>query len=103
LRKLLGSKAAGNVLGAGAQSLAAKYFTGETARPIRWLNKGRARRKRERLFAPSSYLQSNRCNQRSCFRVVARTNGPPFHSSFLRSAQFSMQNGATGRKKTFDL
>src|SRR6266513_1915483 len=28
LRKLLGSKAAGNVLGAGAQSLAAKYFTG---------------------------------------------------------------------------
>jgi hypothetical protein len=28
LRKLLGSKAAGNVLGAGAQSLSAKYFTG---------------------------------------------------------------------------
>jgi len=28
LRKLLGSKAAANVLGAGAQSLAAKYFTG---------------------------------------------------------------------------
>jgi F0F1-type ATP synthase epsilon subunit len=28
LRKLLGSRAAGNVLGAGAQSLAAKYFTG---------------------------------------------------------------------------
>jgi hypothetical protein len=28
LRKLLGSKAAGNVLGSGAQSLAAKYFTG---------------------------------------------------------------------------
>ena len=28
LRKLLGSKAAGNVLGAGARSLAAKYFTG---------------------------------------------------------------------------
>src|SRR5438128_889218 len=28
LRKLLGSKAAGNVLGAGAQSLAAKYFSG---------------------------------------------------------------------------
>jgi hypothetical protein len=28
LGKLLGSKAAGNVLGAGAQSLAAKYFTG---------------------------------------------------------------------------
>jgi hypothetical protein len=28
LRKLLGSKAAGNVLGAGAPSLAAKYFTG---------------------------------------------------------------------------
>jgi hypothetical protein len=28
LRKLLGSKAAGNVLGAGAKSLAAKYFTG---------------------------------------------------------------------------
>ena len=28
LRKLLASKAAGNVLGAGAQSLAAKYFTG---------------------------------------------------------------------------
>jgi hypothetical protein len=28
LRKLLGSKAAGNVLGAGAQFLAAKYFTG---------------------------------------------------------------------------
>jgi hypothetical protein len=28
LRKLLGSKAAGNVLGAGAHSLAAKYFTG---------------------------------------------------------------------------
>ena len=28
LRKLLGSKAAGNVLGTGAQSLAAKYFTG---------------------------------------------------------------------------
>jgi len=27
LRKLLGSKAATNVLGAGAQSLAAKYFT----------------------------------------------------------------------------
>jgi hypothetical protein len=28
LRKLLGSKAATSVLGAGAQSLAAKYFTG---------------------------------------------------------------------------
>ena len=28
LRKLLGSKAAASVLGAGAQSLAAKYFTG---------------------------------------------------------------------------
>ena len=28
LRKLLGSKAAANVLGHGAQSLAAKYFTG---------------------------------------------------------------------------
>jgi hypothetical protein len=28
LRKLLGSKAAANILGAGAQSLAAKYFTG---------------------------------------------------------------------------
>ena len=28
LRTLLGSKAAGNVLGAGAQSLSAKYFTG---------------------------------------------------------------------------
>ncbi|PYL64825.1 MAG: hypothetical protein DMF20_09890 [Verrucomicrobia bacterium] len=55
--------------------------------------------KRERLFAPSSYLQSNRCNQRSCFRAVARTKGPAFHRSFLRSAQFSMQNGATGRKK----
>jgi hypothetical protein len=27
LRKLLGSKTAGKVLGAGAQSLAAKYFT----------------------------------------------------------------------------
>jgi hypothetical protein len=28
LRKLLGSKAAASMLGAGAQSLAAKYFTG---------------------------------------------------------------------------
>jgi hypothetical protein len=28
LRTLLGSKAAGNVLGVGAPSLAAKYFTG---------------------------------------------------------------------------
>jgi hypothetical protein len=28
LRKLLGSKAAAGMLGAGAQSLAAKYFTG---------------------------------------------------------------------------
>ena len=28
LRKLLGSKAAVNVLGAGAQSMAAKYFAG---------------------------------------------------------------------------
>jgi len=67
-------------------------------RPIRWLNKGLARRS-----ASDYYLQSSRCNQRSCFRVVARTKGPAFHSGFLRSAQFSMQNGATGRKKTFDL
>ena len=38
LRKLLGSKAAASVLGAGAQSLAAKYFTGIAAGPIRRLN-----------------------------------------------------------------
>ena len=36
--------------------------------------------------------------------MVARTKRPAFHSIFLRSAQFSIQNGANGRKQNaFDL
>jgi hypothetical protein len=57
-------------------------------------------------LVPCSYLQPNRCNQRLCFQLVARTKRPAFHvfyapRNFRCETAHFRSDGFCSRRMTF--